>query len=145
MKNESEKKRKRKIYSSNISPIIIQESNGIENQNSILSHEIITPNSFDRDLYERSNYNYNYPTNYGRINLTNYNNNEPDYEERYYYPSVTLNPNNNINEDYIQEDEYFINHASPNNNKKDILSPIGYIATYSSGNNFINSSKVFVI
>lgn len=51
MKNESEKKRKRKIYSSNISPLIIQEINGYENQNSILSHEIIDPNSFDREVH----------------------------------------------------------------------------------------------
>ena len=127
IKNDSEKKKK--IYTNSISPIIIHESTGYENQNSILSHEIIDPNSFDKDPYERSkyNYNYNYPTNYGRINLNNNNNNELDYEERYYYPSVGLNPN-----DDMKDEEYFIKYES-SKNKNDILSPIGYIATYSSG------------
>ena len=120
IKNDSEKKKKHRIYSSSISPIIIHESNGCENQNSIWSHEMIDPNSFDRETYERRNYNYNYPTNYGRINI----NNEPDYEERCYYQSVNIRPHN-MNQ--MQEDEYFIDP------RRDVTSPIGYIATYSSG------------
>ena len=125
IKNESEKKKKNKIYSTSISPIIIHENNGYENQNSILSHEMIDPNSFDKDIYERSNYNYNYPTNYGKINL----NNEPDFDERIYYPSVYMRPNNKMQ---IQEDDYFMEQES-RNKLRDIASPIGYIATYSSG------------
>ena len=71
MKNDSEKKKKNKIYSTSISPIIIHESNRCENVNSIWSNEMIDPNSIDREPYERShyNYNYNYPRNYGRKNL----------------------------------------------------------------------------
>ena len=125
IKNESEKKNKNKFYSSNVSPIIIHESNGYENQNSVFSHEMIDQNSFDREIYERSNYNfnYNYPTNYGRINL-----NEPDYDERCFYPNVALRPNNmnQMNEEYFIENDEI-------NNRRDGLSPIGYIATYSSG------------
>ena len=120
IKNDSEKKKRHKIYSGSISPIIIHESNGYENQNSIWSHEMIDPNSFDRETYERRNYNFNYPTNYGRINI----NKEPDYDDRCYYQSVNIRPRN-INQ--MQEDEYFI---EP---KRDVTSPIGYIATYSSG------------
>ena len=120
IKNDSEKKKKHKIYSGSISPIIIHESNGYENQNSIWSHEMIDPNSFDRETYERRNYNFNYPTNYGRINI----NNEQDYDDRCYYQSVNIRPRN-INQ--MQEDDYFIDP------RRDVTSPIGYIATYSSG------------
>ena len=125
IKNDSEKKKKKQFYSSSISPIIIHDSNGCENQNSIWSHEMIDPNSFDRETYERSNFNYNYPTNYARIEL----NNEPDYDDRCYYPS---GPNKHYNMNQIQDDDYFIEHGS-RNYRRDITSPIGYIATYSSG------------
>ena len=135
IKNESEKKKKNKIYSASISPIIIHESNGYENenenenQNSILSHEMINPNSFDKEIYERDNYNYNnyYQTNYGRINL----NNETEYDDRYYYPNVPLRLNN-IDDIQDNENENFIENESAYY-KRNAPSPIGYIATYSSG------------
>ena len=128
IKNDSEKKKKNKFYSTSISPIIIHESNGYENQNSAFTPEIIDPNSFDRETYERSNYNYNYnyPTNYGRINLNNMN--EDECNERCYYSNVAFRRNNmnQMNEEYcIENDEI--------NNRRNELSPIGYIATYSSG------------
>ena len=128
IKNDSEKKKKNKFYSTNISPIIIHESNGYENHNSAFAPEIIDQNSFDRETYERSNYNYNYnyPTNYGRINLNNLN--EAECDERCYYPNMALRPfnmNQMTGEYCIENDEI--------NNRRNELSPIGYIATYSSG------------
>ena len=125
IKNESEKKKKNRFYSSSISPIIIHESNHYENQNSIFSHEMLDQNSFDRETYEKTN--YNYPTNYGRININNDTDNNND--DRYYYPNVPLreeNQNNELNEEYFMEKGY-------DNFRKNAPSPIGYIATYSSG------------
>ena len=127
MKNDSEKKKKNKIYSTSISPIIIHESNRCENVNSIWSNEMIDPNSIDREPYERShyNYNYNYPRNYGRINVEK----EQDNDDKYYYPNSFIRYNN-INK--MKEDRHFINYESFNK-REDMTSPIGYIATYSSG------------
>ena len=124
IKNDSEKKKKNRCNSNSISPIIIHESNRYENQNSIFSHEMLEPNSFDRETYKKSN--YNFPNNYGRINL---NNDTDNNEDRYYYPNAPLrqeNDNNEINEEYFMEKEY-------DNFRNNAPSPIGYIATYSSG------------
>ena len=120
IKNESEKKKKNRYYNS-ISPIIIHESNHYENQNSLFSHEMPEQNSFDKETYEKTN--YNYPTNYGRIN---FNNDIDNIDDRYYYPNVPLRQENENNEEYFMEKEI-------NNLRKDTISPIGYIATYSSG------------
>ena len=78
-------------------------------------------NSFDKETYEKTN--YNYPTNYGRIN---FNNDIDNIDDRYYYPNVPLRQDNENNEEYFMEKEI-------NNLRKDTISPIGYIATYSSG------------
>ena len=125
LKNDAEKNRQKKsqIYNTSQSPIIIHESDGYENQNSIFSNELIEPNSFEEEMNER---NCNYRTNYGRIN-NNYINNQ-EYGERYFYPSqnVRFNAMNNMQEEYFGENDI-------SNNRRDIPSPIGYIATYSSG------------
>ena len=120
---EKNKQKKNQIYNTSQSPIIIHESDGYENQNSIFSNELIEPNSFEEEMNER---NCNYRTNYGRIN-NNYINNQ-EYGERYFYPSqnVRFNAMNGMQEEYFGENDI-------SNNRRDIPSPIGYIATYSSG------------
>ena len=120
IKNESEKKKNNKFHSS-ISPIIIHESNHYENQNSLFSHEMPEQNSFDRETYEKTN--FNYPTNFGRINI---NNDIDNIDDRYYYPNVPLRQENENNEEYFKQKNF-------DNLRKDTISPIGYIATYSSG------------
>ena len=124
-KNNNDSERKNKIYSTSISPIIIHESHGYDNVNSLWSNEIIDPNSFDRESYERSHYNYNYPRNYRRINVEK----EQDNDDKYYYPK-TIGRYNNINK--MNEEKRIINYETYNK-REDIVSPIGYIATYSSG------------
>ena len=127
LKNDAEKNKLKKyrLYNNSQSPIIIHDSNGYEiyeNQNSMFSNELIDPNSFDEEMYER---NYNYRNNYGTINNLNINN--QDYREGYFYPSQQAR--SRMNE---MQEEYFGENDS-SNNRKEIPSPIGYIATYSSG------------
>ena len=128
LKNDAEKSKlkKNQIYNNSQSPIIIHDSNGYdmyENQNSLFSNELIEQNSFDEEMYER---NYNYRNNYGTINNLNINN--QDYRERYIYPNqqVKYSGMNEMQEEYFGENDSL-------NNRREVPSPIGYIATYSSG------------
>ena len=124
LKNDAEKNKvKRSQIHSDQSPIIIHESDGYENQNSIFSNELAENNSFDEEMYER-----NYRSQYGKMN-NNYILNNQEYGERYFYPSQHMRytgSNGMMQEEYFGENDSF-------NNRKDIPSPIGYIATYSSG------------
>ena len=55
LKNDAEKNKvKRSQIHSDQSPIIIHESDGYENQNSIFSNELAENNSFDEEMYERN-------------------------------------------------------------------------------------------
>ena len=115
LKNDAEK---RKIQQSKNyyaqSPLYYHQNNEYEvyeNQNSVLSNEIIEPNSFDEQMCERT-YNY-HPINRSR--------------DRYYIPGQYMRYSG-VNE---MENEYFNQNAQSQN--QEILSPIGYIATYSSG------------
>ena len=128
LKNDAEKNKlkKNQIYSSQ-SPIIIHESNGYdlyENQNSIFSNEMVEPNSFEEEMHER-----NYRNNFGT--LDNHHNviNNQEYRECFFYPSQQTKYSANGGQ--MQEEYFGENHSS--NNRRDIPSPIGYIATYSSG------------
>ena len=128
LKNDAEKNKikKNQIYSSQ-SPIIIHESNGYdiyENQNSIFSNDLVEPNSFEEDMHER-----NYRNNYGTVD-NNYNIiNNQEYREKFFYPAQQTKYSANGMQ---MQEEYFGENDS-NNNRRDIPSPIGYIATYSSG------------
>ena len=124
IKSEHDKNiiKKRQIFNSQ-SPIIIHESDRGGNIYTELSNEFIEPNSFEEELNER---NFNYRTNYGKFN--NYINNQ-NIIERKNYPShhhVRITGINGMREEYFAENDSI-------NNKKEIPSPIGYIATYSSG------------
>ena len=128
LKNDAEKNKmkKKQIFSSQ-SPIIIHESNGYdvyENQNSIFSNEI-EPNSFEEEMYERNNYRNNYGTVDNNYNIIN----NQEYRERFFYPNQQTKYSSNGMQ--LQE-EYFGENDSTYN-RRDIPSPIGYIATYSSG------------
>ena len=50
LKNEQEKNKKNQLYNNSQSPIIIHESDGYDNQNSIFSNELIEGNSFDEEI-----------------------------------------------------------------------------------------------
>ena len=125
-KNKINKNQINKIYNSQTqSPIIIHESNGYdiyENQNSIFSNELVDNNSFEEEIYENNNY-----RNYGTYD-NNYILNNQEYRNKFLdpnYPIRSSSPNG-------MQEEYFGENYSTNN-RRDIPSPIGYIATYSSG------------
>ena len=119
LQNEEDRNKNKKSQTSKNSqyPIIIHESDGNEYQNSILSNELIDPNSFEDDIY---GYNY-YKNNYGKRNRSymNYQN----YDDRIYYPGPDVG---------FQEENFTDNYIS-DNRRREVPSPIGYIATYSSG------------
>ena len=119
LKNEADKKRmKDQIINVNQSPIIIHENNGYniyENQNSIISDE----NSYDEEIYERK---YNYRNNYRPIN------NNRQYNEMYYCPTQFIG----YSDSNGMKEEYFMQNNTPYK-RRHSPSPIGYIATYSSG------------
>ena len=125
LKKDAEKNQTNQIYNTQ-SPIIIHETDGYENHNSMISNELGENNSLDEEMYAR-----NYRTNYGKINR-NYiiSDINQDNDERYYYPSEHMKyvGTNGM----MMQEEYFCENDS-SNNRKDIPSPIGYIATYSSG------------
>ena len=119
LQNEEDRNKSKKNQTSKTSqyPIIIHESDGNEYQNSILSNELIDPNSFEDDMY---GYNY-YKNIYGKRNRSymNYKN----YDDRYYYQGPDVG---------FQEENFTDNYISENR-RREVPSPIGYIATYSSG------------
>ena len=119
LQNEEDRNKNKKSQTNKTSryPIIIHESDGNEYQNSILSNELIDPNSFEDDMY---GYNY-YRNNYGKRNRSymNYQN----YDDRCYYPGPDVG---------FQEENFVDNYISENR-RREVPSPIGYIATYSSG------------
>ena len=131
LKHDAEKNKKKNIqnnnnrlYNNSQSPIIIHESDGYENPNSIFSNE--ENNSFEEEMYGR-----NYRTNYGKIN-NNYIMNNQGYGESYYCPSQQMRPTGTGSNGVMMQEEYF-DENDPSNIRRDIPSPIGYIATYSSG------------
>ena len=79
-------------------------------------------------MIERNN-NNNYRNYYGTVE-NKFNLNNQEYREKFFYPNNQIRFSGK-NEIQIQE-EYF-GEKDSNNNRKDIPSPIGYIATYSSG------------
>ena len=131
LKNDAEKNKKKvvnknnRLYNESQSPIIIHESDGYENQNSIFSNE--ENNSFDEEMYSR-----NYRTNYGKITNNNYMMNNQEYDDRYFYSNQQMRFPGPSSNGMMMQEEYFGENDSTNM-RKDIPSPIGYIATYSSG------------
>ena len=119
LQNEEDrnKNKKRQTYKTSQYPIIIHESDGNEYQNSILSNELIDPNSFEDEMYE---YNY-YRNNYGKRNRSHMN--YQNYDDRCYYTG----------QDVGFQEENFTDHYISENRRREVPSPIGYIATYSSG------------
>ena len=119
LQNEEDRNKNKKCQTNKNSqyPLIIHESDGNEYQNSILSNEIIDPNSFEDDMYG-CNY---YRNNYDRRNRSymNYQN----YDDRCYYPW----------QDVGFQEENYMDYYMSDNRRREIPSPIGYIATYSSG------------
>ena len=119
-KNDADKRRiKNNLINNNQSPIILHDNNGYDMYE--ISQEIIDQKSFDEDIYER---NYNYRNNYEPINK----NNNREYEEGYFYQNKQIrSPGmNDMQEEYFGEND-------SSYNRKEVPSPIGYIATYSSG------------
>ena len=116
LKNDAEKNKTRQnqIYYSQ-SPFFVQSNNEYdiyENQNSAISNEMIeSNNSFEEKRFERT-YNYNPII-------------RPSDR---YCPSQYMRASG-VNE---IENEYFSQNV-PSQNQREALSPIGYIATYSSG------------